>query len=48
MDVASTASYREKMNGQVSVDIYLYLEYGVAVPSIAQPFKKKAVKSADL
>ena len=32
-------------DGQVSVDIYLYLEYGVAVPSVAVAIQK-AVKSA--
>ena len=34
-------------DGQVSVDIYLYLEYGVAVPSVAVAIQK-AVKSAVL
>ena len=32
-------------DGQVSVDIYLYLEYGVAVPSVAVAIQK-AVKDA--
>ena len=32
-------SYREE-DGHVSVDIYLYLEYGVAVPSVAVAIQK--------
>lgn len=34
------ASTLHTENGQVSVDIYLYLEYGVAVPSVAVAIQK--------
>ena len=37
--------YSLEEDGQVSVDIYLYLEYGVAVPSVAVAIQK-AIKSA--
>lgn len=36
---------RTQENGQISVDIYLYLEYGVAVPKVAVAIQK-AVKTA--
>ena len=36
---------RTQEDGQISVDIYLYLEYGVAVPKVAVAIQK-AVKTA--
>ena len=36
---------RTQEDGQISVDIYLYLEYGVAVPKVAVAIQK-AVKAA--
>lgn len=36
---------RTQEDGQISVDIYLYLEYGVAVPKVAVA-TQKAVKTA--
>lgn len=36
---------RTQEDGQISVDIYLYLEYGVAVPKVAIAIQK-AVKTA--
>ena len=36
---------RTQEDGQISVDIYLYLEYGVAVPKVAVVIQK-AVKTA--
>ena len=36
---------RTQEDGQISVDIYLYLEYGVAVPKVAGAIQK-AVKTA--
>ena len=36
---------RTQDDGQISVDIYLYLEYGVAVPKVAVAIQK-AVKTA--
>lgn len=36
---------RTQEDGQISVDIYLYLEYGVAVPRVAVAIQK-AVKTA--
>ena len=36
---------RTQEDGQISVDIYLYLEYGVAVPKVAVEIQK-AVKTA--
>ena len=36
---------RTQEDGQISVDIYLYLEYGVAVPKVALAIQK-AVKTA--
>lgn len=36
---------RTQEDGQISVDIYLYLEYGVAVPKVAVGIQK-AVKTA--
>lgn len=36
---------RTQEDGQISVDIYLYLEYGVAVPKVAVTIQK-AVKTA--
>ena len=38
---------RTQEDGQISVDIYLYLEYGVAVPKVAVAIQK-AVKTAVL
>ena len=37
--------FRTQEDGQISVDIYLYLEYGVAVPKVAVAIQK-AVKTA--
>ena len=36
---------RTQEDGQISVDIYLYLEYGVAIPKVAVAIQK-AVKTA--